>query len=104
MSLKVKTLVLVCLTACITNTMFAQEQTLPVTATPSNDSLPLPASTAESNDTVSLRPVKFLPYISVQQMLKGNAAGVFVHEPSGEPGVEQNMFIHGISAPKAGSW
>lgn len=98
MSLKVKTLVFVCLTACFTNSLFAQEQTLPATVTSSNDSLPLPINPS-GNDTISLRPVKFLPYISIQQMLKGNGAGVFVQEPSGEPGVEQNMFIHGISAP-----
>jgi len=39
------------------------------------------------------------PYISLQQILKGNAPGTYVHEPSGEPGTEQNMFIQGISSP-----
>lgn len=32
-------------------------------------------------------------------MLKGNAASVYVQEPSGEPGTEQNILIHGISTP-----
>lgn len=47
-------------------------------------------------------PLKYVssqPYISLQQLIKGNAAGVYVQEPSGEPGTEQNMFIHGISSP-----
>lgn len=39
------------------------------------------------------------PYISLQQLLKGNAAGVYIQEPTGEPGTEQNIFIHGISSP-----
>ena len=39
------------------------------------------------------------PWISLQQYLKGQAAGVYVNEPSGEPGSVQNMFIHGTSQP-----
>lgn len=39
------------------------------------------------------------PYISIQQMLKGNAAGVYIQEPSGEPGTDQQIFIRGIAAP-----
>lgn len=39
------------------------------------------------------------PYVSLQQLLKGNVAGVYVQEPTGEPGTEQNIFIHGISSP-----
>ncbi|MCD2424655.1 Plug domain-containing protein [Niabella pedocola] len=39
------------------------------------------------------------PYISVAQMLKGNAAGVYVQEPSGEPGTLTNILIHGAGAP-----
>ncbi|MFV0606106.1 MAG: TonB-dependent receptor plug domain-containing protein [Niabella sp.] len=50
-------------------------------------------------DTMRLKSVEFTPYISLQQLIKGNNSGVFVQEPSGEPGVKQNMFIHGISAP-----
>lgn len=39
------------------------------------------------------------PYVTLQQYLKGNVAGVYIQEPSGEPGVAQNIFIHGISSP-----
>ncbi len=48
---------------------------------------------------VALRYIEKNPYISIQQMLKGNAAGVYVQESSGEPGTEQNVFVRGISAP-----
>ncbi|MCU7549418.1 SusC/RagA family TonB-linked outer membrane protein [Chitinophagaceae bacterium LB-8] len=46
-----------------------------------------------------LKSVSSQPYISLQQLLKGNVAGVYVQEPSGEPGTEQNLFIRGISSP-----
>lgn len=39
------------------------------------------------------------PYISLQQIVKGNLAAVYVQEPSGEPGTEQNIFVRGISSP-----
>ncbi|MBC7416778.1 MAG: TonB-dependent receptor plug domain-containing protein, partial [Pedobacter sp.] len=50
---------------------------------------------------LSLDPKKLalLPVISLQQALKGAAAGLYVQEPSGEPGTVQNMFIHGTSTP-----
>jgi TonB-linked SusC/RagA family outer membrane protein len=48
---------------------------------------------------VPLQYVSSHPYISLQQLLKGNAPGVYVQEPSGEPGTEQNIFIHGIASP-----
>lgn len=48
---------------------------------------------------VPLRYVLQQPTISLQQIVKGNAAGVYVQEPSGEPGTEQNIFIRGISSP-----
>lgn len=50
-------------------------------------------------NNLPLQYVSSQPYISLQQLLKGNAAGVYVQEPSGEPGTEQNIFIHGISYP-----
>lgn len=50
-------------------------------------------------DTVSIQVIDRQPYISLQQMLKGNAAGVYVQETSGEPGTMQNMFIRGASNP-----
>ncbi len=40
-----------------------------------------------------------IPAVSLQQYLKGQAPGLSIQEPSGEPGTVQNMFIRGISAP-----
>lgn len=49
---------------------------------------------------VPLEIVQKAPYISLQQILKGNAAGVFVQERSGEPGADQSsIFIRGLSMP-----
>jgi TonB-linked SusC/RagA family outer membrane protein len=39
------------------------------------------------------------PAVSLQQFLKGNAPGVYVQEPSGEPGTVQNMHIRGLAMP-----
>ncbi len=39
------------------------------------------------------------PAVSLQQYLKGQAAGLYVQESSGEPGTIQSMFIHGASQP-----
>ncbi|PST82430.1 SusC/RagA family TonB-linked outer membrane protein [Pedobacter yulinensis] len=39
------------------------------------------------------------PAISLQQTLKGNYAGLYVQEPSGEPGSIQNMFLRGTPLP-----
>ncbi|MFT3903624.1 MAG: TonB-dependent receptor plug domain-containing protein [Niabella sp.] len=48
---------------------------------------------------VPLQLVQQQPYISVQQYLKGNVAGVNIQEPTGEPGAMQQTFVHGLSAP-----
>src|SRR5690606_3661206 len=40
--------------------------------------------------------IRLIPYVSIQQMAKGNLSGVYVGEPNGEPGVDQNIFIQGI--------
>ena len=40
-----------------------------------------------------------LPWLSLQQVLKGNAASVYVQEPSGEPGTKQSMLVRGTSVP-----
>lgn len=53
----------------------------------------------ENLNAIPLHYINAQPYVSLQQMLKGNAAGVYVQEPSGEPGTEQNIFIRGISSP-----
>lgn len=39
------------------------------------------------------------PTDALQQALKGNVAGVYVQEPSGEPGTEMSMFIRGTAIP-----
>lgn len=50
---------------------------------------------------LSLDPAKLalFPALSLQQVLKGQAAGLYSQEPSGEPGTVQNMFIRGTSTP-----
>ncbi|MCX2473754.1 SusC/RagA family TonB-linked outer membrane protein [Pedobacter sp. MC2016-05] len=48
-------------------------------------------------DTIDIRSAKLVPNLSLQQMLKGNLAGVYVQEPNGEPGTEQSMIIQGVS-------
>lgn len=50
-------------------------------------------------NTVPKQYVDTRPYVSLQQMIKGNLAGVHVQEPTGEPGTEQSIFIRGISSP-----
>ncbi len=40
-----------------------------------------------------------LPYHSLQQMLKGKVAGLYVQEPSGEPGSQMSMLIRGTAIP-----
>ncbi|WP_300601669.1 TonB-dependent receptor plug domain-containing protein [Niabella sp.] len=54
------------------------------------------------NSTINSAPMAFVlrqPYISIPQMIKGSLSGVYVQEPSGEPGTMANIFIHGIGAP-----
>ena len=43
--------------------------------------------------------VKHFPGASLQQFFKGEVAGVYVQESNGEPGTEQNLFIHGSALP-----
>ncbi|TCD10715.1 SusC/RagA family TonB-linked outer membrane protein [Pedobacter frigidisoli] len=43
--------------------------------------------------------LSLFPAISLQQNLKGNYAGLYVQEPSGEPGSIQNMFLRGAPMP-----
>ncbi|TDQ06366.1 SusC/RagA family TonB-linked outer membrane protein [Pedobacter metabolipauper] len=51
--------------------------------------------------STKINPEKLLTYpaVSIQQYLKGQAAGLYVQETSGEPGTMQNMFMHGTSQP-----
>lgn len=50
-------------------------------------------------NTLPFQYINSQPYISLQQLLKGNTAGTYIQEPSGEPGTEQNIFVRGISNP-----
>lgn len=86
------------------------------------DSVPAPKDTASAKDTASTTPVdtnrvmtgKFLkngidpektaiyPNAALQQMLKGKVAGLYVQEPSGEPGTQLSMMIRGTAIPYTG--
>lgn len=48
-------------------------------------------------DTIDIKSSKTVPNLSLQQIVKGNLAGVYVQEPNGEPGTEQSMIIQGAS-------
>ncbi|HRO84562.1 MAG TPA: TonB-dependent receptor plug domain-containing protein [Niabella sp.] len=100
------------LIALLGTTMFANAQKTESTDTdPENDTIvikptigidPIRLGTRFNGKPFNLVPLKVvdkLPYASLQQMLKGNLAGVYVQEPTGEPGTDQNIFIHGLSAP-----
>ncbi|WP_316790617.1 SusC/RagA family TonB-linked outer membrane protein [Pedobacter frigoris] len=50
-------------------------------------------------DSLHVKVAALSPNISVQQMLKGNIAGLYVQETSGESGSGQSMIIRGLSAP-----
>ncbi|MHC8949372.1 SusC/RagA family TonB-linked outer membrane protein [Sphingobacterium hungaricum] len=47
----------------------------------------------------SLKDISLSPFISLQQLLKAEKAGLTVFESTGEPGTNQHMFIRGISRP-----
>lgn len=51
------------------------------------------------NEKLEMEKVTNLSFLSVQQMLKGNISGVYVQEPTGEPGTYQNMVVRGLSSP-----
>jgi len=50
-------------------------------------------------DTLDVAKISQLPFISVQQHLKGSTAGVYVQENNGEPGTIQSMLVRGLSVP-----
>ncbi|SES08216.1 SusC/RagA family TonB-linked outer membrane protein [Pedobacter rhizosphaerae] len=52
-----------------------------------------------SNTEKETENLSMFPAISLQQYLKGNYAGLYIQEPSGEPGSMQNMFIRGTAMP-----
>lgn len=50
-------------------------------------------------DSVDVPSLRRSPYLSIQQVVKGNVAGLYVQEPSGEPGTLQSMLLRGTSVP-----
>src|SRR5690606_17393223 len=53
-------------------------------------------------DGVAPENVSLYPYTSLQAMMTGNIAGMYVQEPSGEPGCQMSMFIRGTALPYTG--
>jgi TonB-linked SusC/RagA family outer membrane protein len=51
------------------------------------------------NNSIDVGKAAIYPYSSLQQMLKGEVAGVYIQEPSGEPGTEMGMMIRGTAIP-----
>lgn len=47
----------------------------------------------------SIQDIALQGYATIPQFLKGEAAGLFLSEPTGEPGTPNYMFIRGISSP-----
>lgn len=59
-----------------------------------------PTKPSMGKDSVSLESINKFPHISLPQYLKGNVAGVYGHETSGEPGtVQEATVIRGLSHP-----
>ena len=48
-------------------------------------------------DTIHLKSARNIPNLSLQQIVKGNLAGVYVQETTGEPGAEQSLIVRGPS-------
>ncbi|MGX5817753.1 SusC/RagA family TonB-linked outer membrane protein [Chitinophaga lutea] len=53
----------------------------------------------KTTDTLPLKRLAALPFVNLQQLIKGNVRGVYAQESTGEPGTEQFMFIRGLSNP-----
>ena len=95
---------------CLVLSLYVAGQDVDTTNTP-EDTLLAPATNGVTlirvsekfkGTTINEVPSSYIerhPYISLQQYLKGNVAGIYVQETTGEPGAEQNIFIRGISAP-----
>ncbi len=51
-------------------------------------------------DSVKIEPIGKLPFISLQQIMKANATGVYAQETTGEPGsIQTALTIRGMHAP-----
>jgi TonB-linked SusC/RagA family outer membrane protein len=50
-------------------------------------------------ESIDGKDVEHLSFLSLQQMLKGKASGLYVQESTGEPGTIQSMTVRGLSSP-----
>jgi len=50
-------------------------------------------------DSLQLRNVETLPLVSIPELLKGQVAGLYVQEATGEPGSPKNMVLRGLGSP-----
>lgn len=66
------------------------------------DTLPptvIPPGKKQPPGDISLERETRYPHPSLQHLLKGNVAGVYASEPSGEPGTLQHFFLRGTAIP-----
>ncbi|RFS21820.1 SusC/RagA family TonB-linked outer membrane protein [Chitinophaga silvatica] len=49
--------------------------------------------------SIDLQKAAIYPFSSLQQMVKGEVSGLYIQEPSGEPGTEMGMLIRGTAIP-----
>lgn len=52
-----------------------------------------------SSDTIHVEKVKLRPFSNIADFVKGEMAGLYVQQPSGESGVAQNIVIRGAGVP-----
>jgi TonB-linked SusC/RagA family outer membrane protein len=57
------------------------------------------AAPKEVRDSFMIKKAQVAPFVSLQQFLKGNIAGLSVQENTGEPGAVQSMVLRGLAAP-----
>ncbi|MBE8712800.1 SusC/RagA family TonB-linked outer membrane protein [Sphingobacterium hungaricum] len=48
-------------------------------------------------DSIDVVPLKKNPFLTIGDMIKGQASGVYVQQPSAEPGTFQNILVRGLS-------
>jgi TonB-linked SusC/RagA family outer membrane protein len=90
--LETKRVLMICLLAVLVfANLFAQTEI--VTSTVKEE------AGSQFRDTLDSGKIFQLPFISVQQYLKGSTAGVYVQENNGEPGTIQSMLVRGLSSP-----
>ncbi|WP_398455141.1 SusC/RagA family TonB-linked outer membrane protein [Sphingobacterium thalpophilum] len=53
----------------------------------------------QGGDSLQLRNLETLPLVGIPQFLKGQVAGLYVQEATGEPGAPKNMVMRGLGAP-----